>query len=713
MMIITRPRTAAACDRRGDGWSTDGLCLRWRHRRSTWQDGGRPFDPDRFRVVPLDTRADKRAARQLVLDHHYAAAWLAARLCYGLIDRTPHLDDYPDPHPSALTAHGRLVGVAVLSVPQHVAVVANPFPGLTPYTEALDLGRFLLLDPVGANGESWFLARAFRLARRHGIRGVVAFSDPVPRRLGDTMILPGHVGWSYQGHNATYIGRSSADPQILLPDGTSLPGRAISKLTGGEVGGRGVAARLARLGAPAPAADEAPTAWLAQGARHHRRDPDRPPRQTQVRLAARHRPGGTAGPARPAVPEGTRPGRAGHRRCPMTALDPTRPVVLSLGMGVDSVALLTRWLLDPDSRGFDLDRLVVLTAMTGDEYATTGALMTTHVLPLLRHNSVRYVQLSRAGQSRAAGYAVLDDSRTPTAMHMRGPWRLSDELRANATVPQVAHGQRRCSIRAKGEPLDSWIADHIGGDYTHVIGFGAHEQRRIDRDTSYTRNARRPVYPLASWNWDRARARAYLTDVYGARWKRSCCTYCPFSASSPDELAERWRREPQAARDALDLEYTALACNPRSALFGRTTAHEFAARHGLTAALRHTAQRRATGQWSLIEIRRVYTARRGQPTGKGTAWRSLRQLATGDHATLRGDLGRRAAAAGVPVDVDQLGVHRAWLRRAAPPYPSVEQLLLLAPAGAVDKQRKGFDRLWTSTTTEQQLALFDTAALTP
>jgi hypothetical protein len=36
------------------------------------------------------------------------------------------------------------------------------------------------------------------------------------------------------------------------------------------------------------------------------------------------------------------------------------------GMGVDSAALLTRWLLDPACRNFDLADLVVVTAMTGD-----------------------------------------------------------------------------------------------------------------------------------------------------------------------------------------------------------------------------------------------------------------------------------------------------------------------------------------------------------
>jgi hypothetical protein len=41
-------------------------------------------------------------------------------------------------------------------------------------------------------------------------------------------------------------------------------------------------------------------------------------------------------------------------------------VVLSLGMGVDSVGILTRFLIEPETRGFDLSDLIVMTAMTGD-----------------------------------------------------------------------------------------------------------------------------------------------------------------------------------------------------------------------------------------------------------------------------------------------------------------------------------------------------------
>jgi hypothetical protein len=240
------------------GW-VDGWCQHWRHRTPTWRhraQGG--FDPDRYTVVEVA----EQPARMFTTTHHYAASWPAARLRYGLIDRMPRLDDYPRPHPSELSRAGRLVGVAVLTVPMHPRVVLTPFPDLVPYTEAVELGRLVLLDLVPGNAESWFLARAFRLAARVGVRGIVAFSDPVPRHRHGCMIMPGHVGWCYQGHNAAYLGRATARNIILLPDGTSLPARAAAKLTGGERGGRGVAARLARLGAPPPDPGEVPARWL-------------------------------------------------------------------------------------------------------------------------------------------------------------------------------------------------------------------------------------------------------------------------------------------------------------------------------------------------------------------------------------------------------------------------------------------------------------------
>ncbi|WNV83094.1 hypothetical protein [Umezawaea sp. Da 62-37] len=51
--------------------------------------------------------------------------------------------------------------------------------------------------------------------------------------------------------------------------------------------------------------------------------------------------------------------------------EPPPRVVLNLGLGRDSVAILARWLTDPSSRDFDLSELAVITGMTGQEWPAT------------------------------------------------------------------------------------------------------------------------------------------------------------------------------------------------------------------------------------------------------------------------------------------------------------------------------------------------------
>ncbi|GGW72368.1 hypothetical protein GCM10010381_66370 [Streptomyces xantholiticus] len=74
---------------------------------------------------------------------------------------------------------------------------------------------------------------------------------------------------------------------------------------------------------------------------------------------------------------------------------------------------------------------------------------------------MRLVQVCRGGKSDTDGVLVLDDSRTPRRIDAAGPWRLSDELRAAGTVPQLANGQRRCSIH-QGWVLDNWATAEFG-----------------------------------------------------------------------------------------------------------------------------------------------------------------------------------------------------------------------------------------------------------
>ena len=155
------------------------------------------------------------------------------------------------------------MSVAVLSVPVQRAVLTRPFPELEPYRESLELGRFVLADRVPANGESWFLGQVFRFARREGVRGLVSFSDPVARRdNGGRLVFPGHVGIVYQASNAIYAGRGTSRRVLLLPDGSVLNERALSKVRSLERGHTYVEDRLRAFGAP-PRRGQHPDTWLS------------------------------------------------------------------------------------------------------------------------------------------------------------------------------------------------------------------------------------------------------------------------------------------------------------------------------------------------------------------------------------------------------------------------------------------------------------------
>ena len=95
-------------------------------------------------------------------------------------------------------------------------------------------------------------------------------------------------------------------------------------------------------------------------------------------------------------------------------------VVLSYGMGVDSTAILLRWLIEPSSRDFDLADLIVVTADTGGEFDQTITDVEQIVLPALRRHGVRFIQVGRSQRKTTAkgdGVAVLQDTTAPTRLH--------------------------------------------------------------------------------------------------------------------------------------------------------------------------------------------------------------------------------------------------------------------------------------------------------
>ncbi|MGI5414167.1 hypothetical protein ACQEV9_46210 [Streptomyces chartreusis] len=224
-------------------------CQRWRGGRHSWRhlrDGG--FDRRNYDVAVIP---DEEPAKSFVLTHHYAHSWPSASVQFGLYDVSG--------------IRRRLCGVAVFGVPVSRAVLTRPFPTLRPYTQALVCSRFVLLDACPANAESFFLARCMDALLAEGVRGVVSFADPVPRRTATgQLVMPGHVGTIYAATNAVYAGRATARTVKLLPDGTVFHDRAAQKIRRREQGHEYAAAQLVALGAPRPRPGGDPARWLAE-----------------------------------------------------------------------------------------------------------------------------------------------------------------------------------------------------------------------------------------------------------------------------------------------------------------------------------------------------------------------------------------------------------------------------------------------------------------
>jgi hypothetical protein len=240
------PRYAAAIE----DWA-----MRWHDGDPAWVHARFGFNPDDYGVDLIP----RKTAVEFVARHHYSRSVPALRKYrFGLFCLA---GDRPG-----------LCGVALLSIPPRKEVLTKAFPGLEAYHESAELGRLVLLDqvPHGAEGFSFGEIRRW-LARNSPIRGLVMFSDPEPRRRNDnTILLPGHVGTTYQSANSACLGKSAAR-RITLVDGLVFSARTRSKILNLEQGWRGATAQLVSAGAdPFDAAHDDPREWLPRALRQAR-----------------------------------------------------------------------------------------------------------------------------------------------------------------------------------------------------------------------------------------------------------------------------------------------------------------------------------------------------------------------------------------------------------------------------------------------------------
>lgn len=214
---------------------------RWTERRESRRPAGELIRTGAYDVEPIASDAEARA---FVDRHHYAGTSSSTAHRFGLYLR------------------GELAGVALFGPPASMNAHRAVWPTLG-IGEAVTLGRFVLVDAVPGNGESWFKTRCHELLAARGVVAVESCADPQPRtRVDGGQVHRGHLGTIYQATNGRFVGRTNPASLRLLPDGTVLSNRTTGKLVRGERGGGRAVSDLVRWGA-APLRDgEDAVAWL-------------------------------------------------------------------------------------------------------------------------------------------------------------------------------------------------------------------------------------------------------------------------------------------------------------------------------------------------------------------------------------------------------------------------------------------------------------------
>ena len=366
--------------------------------------------------------------------------------------------------------------------------------------------------------------------------------------------------------------------------------------------------------------------------------------------------------------------------------------LLNWGMGVESTAIVVRWILEPNTRPFqNLQDLIVLTAQTGNEIAETKLLCETYLFPLLRQHCIRLVQVARATARKLDGYVILSDTTEPTELHIEGYFKLSSDLIQSGTVPRLGR-PHICAQRSKGEVLDTWIVEHVKEAFSPYLGYNAYELKRAGKADGYTCQGHSFIYPLIEWSWTRDDCIDYLYRVFGVLWRKSACSFCPFQ--SQHSAIARYHRDPKAGGFTLLMEMNALAFNPRMHLFSCGTAYDLMQQSGNAAAFLELNKLLQQTEWALYQVQRIY--RRVGVKGKTiNADRRVTTIATGSKQEMELQLERLARSHHVTVQ-DQYGKRFYLHTRIDGTYPVIEEFFVVAPHLAKDKVRhaKSFERQW-------------------
>ena len=222
---------------------------------------------------------------------------------------------------------------------------------------------------------------------------------------------------------------------------------------------------------------------------------------------------------------------------PFGLLAQHHPVVVSFGGGLNSTALLVKWVLDANPPPH-----LILFADTGCERPDVYAHIERFSSWLVSHDMPAIQVVKKGGRAETLEQYALRTKH----------------------LPSLAYGRKSCSHKFKIEPQDRTVnrwpparkAWADGRRVVKLIGYGAEEQKRISKarieDDKYVYR-----FPLDEWGVDRAGC-VRLCERAGVPVPgKSSCFFCP--ASKKQEIATLARVYPDLAVRAVHLETTARA----------------------------------------------------------------------------------------------------------------------------------------------------------
>lgn len=225
------------------------------------------------------------------------------------------------------------------------------------------------------------------------------------------------------------------------------------------------------------------------------------------------------------------------------------PLIVNLGMGVDSVAMLIG--LHARMERPDL----VIFADTGSEKPETYGYIATIDSWLV---AVGFPNVTIVRRPSTAGYGSLEEN-----------------CIANETLPSLAFGYKSCSLKWKADAMDRWLLGVMRGPNpvkgwapalaaraaglkpVKCIGYDAgpkDSKRAINRTEDENFVYR---YPLREWGWDREECVRQITRAGLPVPMKSACFFCP--ASKPWELMVLAARHPELLLRSLAMEDRARA----------------------------------------------------------------------------------------------------------------------------------------------------------